>query len=86
MTRFDEHFCNMKKEHDKSLTLLLNAENIFSNVIGHCKADGCSYDKPCLQCKECYEISDRIDKFINQGEQNEESITNPTVPDNVGRV
>jgi len=49
----------------EAIGLLLNAENIFSNVIGHCTDETCDTSHHCRQCKECEQVCKKIDGFIN---------------------
>lgn len=62
---FEKAVENIKAEYTDSTNLLSNAVNIFSNVVGHCKDETCDTEHFCRQCKECVEICETIDEFIN---------------------
>jgi len=62
---FEDSIESASVEYMTAITLLLNAENIFSNVIGHCKDELCEVVHLCRQCTECEKMCKEIDGYIN---------------------
>ena len=61
---FEDSIENASVEYGTAISLLLNAKNIFSNVIGHCKDGACDTGHYCRQCAECEEMCKTIDEYI----------------------
>ena len=61
---FEDSIENASVEYSTAINLLLNAKNIFSNVIGHCKDEACDIGHYCRQCVECEEMCKTIDEYI----------------------